>query len=299
VARVALGNVEIEVEGLGPEGAPPLLLLMGLGGQLVRWDEDFCALLVARGLRVYRYDHRDIGLSTKLDAFGAERVREALAALRRGEVPELPYRLEDMADDAAALIEALGLGSAHVAGVSMGGMISQLLALRHPARVRSLASIMSTTGDRSLPPPTPEAMAILMTPAPGEREAHIAYQVRSTRVLHGGGLPLDDAYVRRRAAREFDRAYHPLGVARQLLASMAQPSRRAALGSLRLPALVVHGDEDPLIRLEAGLDTHRSIPGSELRVIRGMGHYLAPAAWAELVPALADHALRAESLRSA
>lgn len=288
--RVNANGMQLEVEILGDDTAPPLLLVNGLSGQLVRWGDGFCDLLVQRGLRVVRYDQRDVGLSTKLDHFDLGRVRKALGRAFRREPTEVPYGLEDMADDAAALIVALGLGSAHVAGISLGGMVGQLAAIRHPQRLRSLVSIMSTTGDRSLPPPTPAATKVLMTLKPADRAGYIEHEVSSTRVFHGDALPFDEPTLRGRAAREYDRSYCPDGAARQLLASAVQKSRREPLRKVRTPTLIVHGDADPLVRLECGIDTHESIPGSKLHVMRGMGHDLCPAVWSEVADAIASHA---------
>jgi len=289
--RVPANGIEIEFESLGDEAAPALLLVNGLGGQLVRWGDAFCQLFVERGLRVLRFDQRDVGLSTKHDEFGIEQVRKSLGRAFRGEPTETPYRLEDLADDAAALLEALDIESAHVAGTSMGGMVAQLLALRHPQRTRSLTSMMSTTGDRSLPPPSPEAVKVLMTPKPAERAGFIEQEVANTRTCHGDALPFDEPYIRARAAREYDRSHCPDGAARQLLASSVQTSRREPLRSLRVPTLVIHGDCDPLVRPECGIDTHQCVPGSKLHMVRGMGHDLCGAAWDELAEVIAGHTL--------
>ncbi|MDJ0849543.1 MAG: alpha/beta fold hydrolase [Myxococcota bacterium] len=288
--KVAANGIELEVECLGDESAPPVVLVNGLGGQLVRWGDGFCTRLAEQGLRVFRYDQRDVGFSTKFDRFPIDRVRAAIGLAFRGESPEVPYGLEDMAGDLAALIHALGLGRAHVAGISLGGMVGQLAAIHHPERLTSLTSIMSTTGDRSLPPPTPAAAEVLMTQKPGDRAGYIDHEVASTRIFHGSGLPFDEAWIRERAAREFDRAYTPDGSARHLLASAVQASRREPLRGVRVPTLVVHGDADPLVRLECGLDTHASVPGSKLHVVRGMGHDLCPAAWDEIAAAIGAHA---------
>lgn len=287
---VEANGLQLEVERLGPTDAAPLLLINGLGGQLIRWGDGFCQLLVERGLHVIRYDQRDVGLSTKLSDFGVDKVRKSLGRALRGEPTEVAYGLEDMADDAAALIEALGLESAHVAGISLGGMVGQLLAIRQQGRVRSFCSIMSTTSDRSLPTPTREAVKVLMTMKPAEREGFIEYEVRSTRTFHGDVLPFDEDYVRNRAALEYDRAYEPDGTARQLLASSVAASRREGLREVRAPSLVIHGDQDPLIRPECGLDTQRCIPGSKLHLVAGMGHDLCTAAWAEVADAISEHA---------
>ena len=290
MSLVEANGMQLEVERLGDASAPPLVLINGLGGQLIRWGDGFCQLLLERGLQVIRYDQRDVGLSTKLSDFGIDRVRTSLGRAFRREPTEVAYQLEDMADDAAALIGALGFESAHVAGISLGGMVGQLLAIRHPQRVRSFCSIMSTTGDRSLPKPTREAVEVLMTMKPDDREGFIEHELRSTRSFHGKVLPFDEDYIRGRAAREYDRAYEPEGTARQLLASSVATSRREPLQKLRLRSLVIHGDQDPLIRPECGLDTQRCIPGSKLHVVAGMGHDLCRAAWGEVASAIADHA---------
>ncbi len=174
-------------------------------------------------------------------------------------------------------------------GSSMDGAIAQLVAIRHPSRVRTLTSVMATSGARDLPPPTPEAMSVLMTAAPKDREGHAEHEVANTRVIGGSGLPFEPERVKRRAWREYDRCFHPAGTARQLLATVMQPSRREALRALRIPTLVIHGDEDPLVRPECGVDTHRCVPGSSLRVIEGMGHELRRGAWPGIIDAVCEH----------
>lgn len=291
---VRSNGIELETELIGSATGRPLVLISGLGSQLTRWHEDFCAGLAARGHRVLRFDNRDVGRSQHFDDFGQERIAAALRALRKREVARLAYQLDDMADDVIGLLDAHGWESAHIAGASMGGMIAQLVALRAPHRVRSLVSIMSTTNERDLPGPTPAALEVLRTPAPTERDAYVEQQVRNERVLHGDELPLDEATARRRAALDFERGIDPLGIARQYLAILAQPGRRAALGALRAPTLVIHGDRDPLVPLEAGFDTHRSIPASRWQVIRGMGHVLPACVWPELIDTIAQHTGRSE-----
>jgi pimeloyl-ACP methyl ester carboxylesterase len=290
VPRIRAGDVLLEVERLGDPAAPALVLVNGLGSQLVRFDSRLCAALVAHGLQVVRFDNRDAGLSTKLDHFDLGRVRKAVGRVLRGEQSEVAYRLEDMADDVAALLDSLGIGAAHLAGNSLGGMIVQLVAIRHPARVASLTSIMSTTGDRSLPPPTPEAARILMTEKPRERAAWIEHDVVISRALHGDALAFDEGYTRRRAELEWERYHEPDGVARQFLAASVQASRREPLRRLRVPTLVIHGDRDPLIPLACGLDTHACVPGAKLRVVRGMGHDLQPSLFEEIAEAIGAHA---------
>ena len=282
-------GIDIEYETFGDDAEEPLLMIMGLGAQMIFWDDEFCGQLAQRGHRVIRYDNRDIGLSGKLDHAGAPDLMAGMQARLRGEPMAAPYTLDDMARDAVRLLEGLGLESAHVVGASMGGMIAQTLAIRHPERVRTLVSIMSTTGDPSLPPATPEATSLLLTPAPREREANIERALKAANVIGGNGFPIDEERIRRRAARAYDRCFHPPGVARQLAAIVASGNRREALGAVRAPTLVIHGDADPLVRLECGIATHEAIPNSELLVIEGMGHELPPPAWPRLVDAISSH----------
>jgi pimeloyl-ACP methyl ester carboxylesterase len=279
-------GIEIEYEVIGPPENRPLLLIMGLGTQMIHWDDELCAELVAHGHRVIRFDNRDVGGSTKLDGNGVPNVLAAMVAAARGATVDTPYRLSDMAADAAGLLDALDIESAHVVGASLGGMIAQTFALEHPDRVRTLTSIMSTTGHPDLPTATPDAAAALFQPAPSDREGNIERAVRVFRVIGSPGFPFDEERVRARAARAYDRCFHPAGVARQMIAIIASGSRRDALHALRVPTLVVHGADDPLIPLACGLDTAESIPGAELLIIEGMGHSLPPATWPRLVEAI-------------
>ena len=291
--RAQANGIELEWEAFGDEAGEPLLLVMGLGAQMVLWDELFCEKLAGRGFRVIRFDNRDVGLSTWLDQLGAPEPFQAAAALARGETPQVPYTLHDMADDTAALLEALELEAAHVVGASMGGMIAQTVAIRHPQRVRSLVSLMSTTGHPSLPAATPEALEILTTPSPTDREGAVAHGIRAARVIGSPGFPFDEARVRRRAERSFDRGFHPQAMARQLAAILGTPHRRDTLRAVRVPTLVVHGDADPLVRPEAGEDTARAVPGAELDLIEGMGHDLPEPAWERIIEGIARTAMRA------
>jgi pimeloyl-ACP methyl ester carboxylesterase len=288
--RAHANGIEIEYESFGDPGAPVVLLIMGLGAQMILWDEAFCAALVGRGFRVVRFDNRDVGLSTKLDAKGKPSVLAAMEAVRAGKPVDAPYLLADMADDATALLDALGIERAHVVGASMGGMIAQTVAIRHPARILSLTSIMSTTGDPDLPEPTPEAMLALLTPSPRERDAYIEHAVAAVRVLGSPGFPFDEEAVRMRSARSYDRSFHPAGFARQMVAVWASGSRTEALSSVRIPALIIHGDADPLIPLAAGRATAAAIAGAELLVIEGMGHDLPRPVWGRIVDAITRHA---------
>jgi len=287
-------GIEIAYEVIGRAQDRPLLLVMGLGTQLIFWDDDLCAMLAGRGHRVIRFDNRDVGLSTKLVERGVPNVMAGFAAAARGGAVGAPYTLSDMAADTAGLLDALDIESAHVVGASLGGMIAQTLAVEHPARVRSLTSIMSTTGARDLPGATPEAAAALLTPAPADREGNIARGVAVFRAIGSPGFPFDEARVRARAARAYDRCFHPAGVARQMMAILAAPSRRAALRGVGVPALVIHGADDPLVPLACGVDTADAIPRAERLIIEGMGHDLPRAAWPRIVDAIAALTARAE-----
>ena len=293
MARARSNGIELEYEVIGNPADPPLLLITGLGAQLITWDDELVLGLARRGHFVIRFDNRDVGLSTHFDDAPAPSAAEVLRRRASGEPLRVAYTLSDMADDAAGLLAHLELGSAHVVGASLGGMVAQTLALRHAERVRSLTSIMSSTGNPGLPPAKPEAMARLALPAPAERAAYVEHMVATQRVIAGSGFPFDEERSRRLAGRLFDRAFYPQGVARQLAAVLASGSRREALETLRVPTLVVHGLEDPLVPVDGGLDTHDAIPGSELLLIDGMGHSLPRGVWPSLIDAVQKHVARA------
>jgi pimeloyl-ACP methyl ester carboxylesterase len=297
VARARANGIEIEYESFGQRGSRPLLLIMGLGGQLLLWEEEFCAELVERGHFVVRYDNRDVGLSTKLVDAGEPNIPEMIAAAAAGRPCQAAYTLDEMADDAAALLDALELDSAHVVGASMGGMIAQTLVLRLPERVRSLISIMSTTGNPELTLPDPEALAALMAPRAEDREGAIEQAVSLQRIIGGTGFPFDAERTRRLATRSYDRSFYPVGMARQLAALIASGNRAPALAEVDAPTLVIHGDADPLIPLEGGRDTARAIPGAELLVIEGLGHELPPQVWPRIIDAISGHTEKAEASR--
>jgi pimeloyl-ACP methyl ester carboxylesterase len=297
MTRVRANGIEIEYDSFGSASGRPLLLIMGLGGQSIMWDEGFCEALAERGHFVVRYDNRDVGLSTKFDAAGIPNVMELMMQGAAGKTPSVPYTLDDMADDAAGLLEALGLESAHVCGASMGGMIAQTVAIRHGGRLRSLTSIMSSTGNPSLPPAKPEAMAVLMTPPPTDRAGSLDAAVRTWRTIGSPGFPFDEARIRERAGRLYDRSFYPQGTARQLAAILAHGNRAPRLREVSTPTLVIHGAADPLVPIEGGQDTARSIPGAELLVIEGMGHDLPQGAWPQLVGAISEHTAKAEARR--
>jgi pimeloyl-ACP methyl ester carboxylesterase len=297
MARVRANGIEIEYDSFGSASGRPLLLIMGLGGQMIMWDEGFCEALAERGHYVVRFDNRDVGLSTKFGHAGIPNVMELMMQAASGRAPSVPYTLDDMADDAAGLLDALDLESAHVCGASMGGMIAQTVAIRHGGRLRSLTSIMSSTGDASLPQARPEAMAVLMTPPPSDRAGSLDAAVRTWRTIGSPGFPFDEAKIRERAGRLYDRAFYPEGTARQLAAIVAHGSRAEKLRDVSAPTLVIHGADDPLVPLAGGRHTAESIPGAELLVIAGMGHDLPEGAWPTLVGAISEHTAKAEAQR--
>jgi pimeloyl-ACP methyl ester carboxylesterase len=288
--RAQANGIELEYETFGRAGDPPVLLVMGLGAQMILWHEEFCDALAGRGFHVVRYDNRDVGGSTWLDEAGVPDVAGTLAAVAAGRPIDAPYRLSDMAADAAGLLDALALDAAHVVGASMGGMIAQTLAIEHPGRVRTLTSIMSTTGARDLPPARPAAMALLMTPVPAERAAQIERQVQVSRTIGSPAYPSDEAELRALAERAFERGVNPPGFARQLVAILASGSRRDALAAVRAPTLVIHGADDPLVPVEGGRDTAAAVPGAALLEVPGMGHDLPRALWPAVVDAIVKHA---------
>jgi len=284
-------GIRLCYDTFGDAAAPPLVLIMGLAAQMIAWDEGFCTQLAGRGYRVIRFDNRDIGLSTRFDAAGVPDVGAALMAALQGKPVSAPYRLEDMALDTVGLLDALGIERAHVVGASMGGAIAQTIAIHHPSRVRTLTSIMATSGGPGLPPPTPEAMAVLMKPAPADFEAYAQSYAQTWKVLRAGAFAEDEARDRAKAEENFARGLNPAGVARQLAAILASGSRQAALASVAVPALVIHGDADPLVPLGCGLDVARRVPGSRLAVMEGMGHALPISFWPRIIDAIAAHAV--------
>ena len=293
MSKVKANNIEIEYETFGNASEKPLLLVMGLGAQMIAWDEKFIQHLVDRGFYVIRFDNRDVGLSTKCEEAGEPNIMQAFVAAQAGEPVESPYSLEDMADDAVGLLDALNIDKAHICGASMGGMIVQVIAFRHPSRVISLCSIMSTTGNPDLPPAKPEILQLLTTPVPPDRDAAIENGIKVQKILYGSGFPYDEERGRELAGKAFDRCFYPSGFGRQLLAIMANGNRKPKLASVTVPTLVIHGGDDKLVPLEGGKDTHDAIPGSELIVIDGMGHSLPPETWVQITDAIKTNAAKA------
>jgi pimeloyl-ACP methyl ester carboxylesterase len=292
--RAQVGSVELVYETIGDPVDAPLLLVMGLGMQLIHWDRELCELLAARGFHVIRFDNRDAGLSTKIRGPVPNVMR-----LMAGMPARVPYLLHDMAGDTFGLLDRLGIERAHVAGVSMGGMIGQTMAIERPERVLSLASMLSSTGDRRGGTPKLRVWSLMMRRAPQDRDAYIRYFVKVFRMIGSPAYRVDEERLRERAAETYDRAHYPPGTARQLAAIMASGSRTAALQQLEVPTLVIHGESDPLIPLRAGLATARAIPESELITVPGMGHDMPQELWPTFVDAIAKNAERASAKQAA
>jgi pimeloyl-ACP methyl ester carboxylesterase len=283
-----VGAVELVYETIGDPADPPLLLVMGLGMQLIHWDRELCELFAGRGFHVIRFDNRDAGLSTKIKGPVPNVMR-----LMAGLPTRVPYLLDDMAADTFGLLDHLGIERAHVVGTSMGGMIAQTMAIRRPERMLSLASMLSTTGDRRLGTPKLRVWSVLMRRAPRDRDAYIRYFLRVFRMIGSPAYRVDDERLRELAAATYDRCHYPAGTARQLGAIMASGSRTSALRELDVPTVVIHGESDPLVPVRAGIATARAIPAAELITIPGMGHDMPKELWPTYVDAIAKNAERA------
>ncbi len=284
-------GIEIVYQSFGDPADPTMLLLMGLGVQMLGWDEDLCELLAGRGFQVVRFDNRDVGRSTRMEGG----LRVDLMAAFAGDLSSVGYTLSDMADDTAGLLDHLGVERAHLVGASQGGMIAQTLAIERPQRVLSLTSIMSMTGDPSVGQPHPEALPALLTRPPAGREGFVDFVVRAWGVIGSPGFDADEEALRERARASYDRGIHPDGTARQLVAVLASGDRTEALRRLEVPTLVIHGTDDPLIDVSGGEATAKAIPGAELVLIEGMGHDLPRALWPRFVDLIVANAERART----
>jgi pimeloyl-ACP methyl ester carboxylesterase len=289
MATAQANGIELCYDTFGNRADPALLLVMGLGAQMILWNEEFCSQLAERGFFVIRFDNRDVGLSTKIEGGPAPDVQAAM----NGDFSSVTYRLDDMADDAAGLLDALGIPAAHIVGASMGGMIVQAMAIRHPQKVLSVASIMSTTGNPNVGQPTPEAMGALLAPPPKTREEAIELAVKSQQVIGSTGFPFDEALAREYAAKAWDRCTYPVGMARQLVGIMASGDRTESLTGVTAPTVVIHGSADPLVPPGGGKATAEAIPGAKLVMVEGMGHDLPRGAWPQIVDAIVENAGRA------
>lgn len=286
--RAKANGIELEYETFGDPSARPLLLIMGLGAQMISWNDDFCTQLADRGFHVIRFDNRDAGLSTRMEEAGFP----DMAAAYSGN-PKAAYELEDLADDAVGLLDALGIDAGHIVGVSMGGFIAQLVALNHPDSVLSLTSIMSGPGGEDEVAPTPEGAGVLMASPPATRDERVEQAIEFRRVLLGSKDPFDVEFERRRASRAIDRAYYPAGVGRQLVAILAARSRLERLKELRVPTLVIHGNDDLLIPVENGRLVAEAVPDARYVEFDGMGHALPKRVWPKVLDAIDEIAREA------
>ena len=289
---VGVGDLELCYELDGSPDEPVVVLVAGLGSSLATWDPRFVAMVREAGFAVLRFDNRDSGRSTVLE----DAPPFDLRAAARGDRSVVTYTLDDLADDLAGLLDALGIDAAHVVGTSLGGMIAQTAAVRHPAKVRSLCSIMSTTGARDVGQARPEAAPVLVRPPAGDLDGFVAGELDNQRVI-GSAAPafVDEEWRRAKATRIWDHGVHPRGTGRLLMAIVASGDRTAALGAVRAPTVVIHGDADPLIDVSGGRATAAAIPEARLLVVPGLGHELPPAVWPEVVEAVADNARRADA----
>ena len=297
MTAVKANGITIEYEEKGNKDGSPLILIRGLGTQLIDWPEKLIDGLAEGGFRVIYHDNRDVGLSSKIDHAGSPDLMDVMQKVGAGKPIKAPYTISDMAQDVTGLMDVLEISTANVFGISMGGMIAQSLAAKHGLRVRSMISVMSSSGNPDLPPGNPEAMGRLFSapPEPGDRDAVIAHGVETLKVIGSPGFPETESDLFKIAANRYDRCYCPEGVARQMMAVMSDGSRVEMLKSISVPSLVIHGLDDPLVPVEAGRDTAKHIPNASLKVIGGMGHNIPD----ELVPRFVDlitrHAQKADT----
>jgi pimeloyl-ACP methyl ester carboxylesterase len=290
--KVGPHGIDIAYQRLGNYDAPVVLLIMGVAAQSIHWPDAFCHVLVEGGLQVIRFDNRDSGLSTHLTDAPPPNLPAALA----GDLSSVSYTLSDMAADAVGLLDVLGFKKAHVIGASMGGAIAQTMAIEHPDRVRSLTSLMSTTGDMSVGQPSPDVLRTVFSGLPAtSRDEVIQRMVRAFRIVGSPGYPADEKEVAARAGRAYDRCYDPIGVARQAVASVASGDRTERLRHLEVPTLVIHGLADRMCDVSGGRATAEAIPGAELVLIEGMGHDLPPGLRSQLSERIAEFVWREEA----
>jgi pimeloyl-ACP methyl ester carboxylesterase len=290
--QISANGITLEVEDHGLAGGEPLVLVMGLGMQLVAWHPDFVAMLVARGFRVIRFDNRDIGLSQRFDHLGVPNLAFDSLKYAVGMKVDAPYTVATMADDTAGLLDAMGLSSAHICGASMGGMIAQQLAIRHPKRVRSLTLIMTSSGARRLPGPSLKVRSALISRPKDAKNVQsvIEHYVKLYKLIGSPGYPAADAYLNERLGQSVRRSYRPQGTARQMIAIAADGDRSPLLGSIKVPTQIIHGAQDPLVPVPAGRDLAAKIAGARIDVIDGMGHDLPTPLWPRFVSGIASAA---------
>ena len=289
--KTTANGIEIHYEEQGDPAAPAMLLIMGFGAQLTLWPDELVEALAAQGFRVIRYDNRDVGLSQKFDGVKAPGLVKMTLLSKIGFTPKVPYTLADMADDGVGLLDALGIERAHIVGASMGGMIAQHVAARHPDRCLSLTTVFSTTGNPKLPPARPESMKALITrPDSTEEGVLVEHGMMLARTIGSPGYPAPEDRLRERTLASVRRSFYPEGPTRHLSAIVADGDRRAMLRDIAVPTLVLHGEDDPLVPCEGGRDTAASIPGAKLKTIPGWGHDLPLELVDELAGAIGEHA---------
>lgn len=288
---VRANGIDLAYDEFGDSQNPVMLLIMGLGTQMIAWPQEFCEGLAARGYRVIRFDNRDIGLSQKMDDSRAPNILRMVACSRLNVPFKVPYRLHDMAEDAIGLLDALDIGSAHVVGASMGGMIAQLMAGHFPFRVLSLTSIMSTSGRRSLPGADRKvALHMVRRPAKADPQALQDHAMRTWRLIGSPAYQPSDDALREKLALSYQRSYYPAGHTRQMAAIMASGDRISVLQKIQAPTLVIHGKADPLVPVSGGVDTARLIRGARLELFDGMGHDLPQPLLPQFVDLISSHA---------
>ncbi len=281
-------GITICYETFGEAHNPPLLLVSGLGVQMIGWADDLCVKFVERGFFVIRYDNRDVGRSTRLEGLPVPKSHQILLRTIFGRKFRHAYTLSDMARDGIGLLDALNIRAAHLFGVSMGGMIAQTMTIEHPHRVLSLTSMMSTTGERNIPRPTNAAMRVLLAAPPSDLDGYITTSLDTYKTLSGSGYPLDESRMRPYFETVFKRGRYPAGTGRQLGAIVNTDGRRSALQHVQVPTLVIHGDEDPLVHYEGGRDTAAAIPHAKLMTIHGLGHTLPMVIWDQIVGGIGE-----------
>lgn len=286
--QVSANGINLEYDTFGEESNRPLLLVMGLGAQMIHWDEDFCDMLADAGHFVIRYDNRDIGLSEKMGQFSIPDMAQMMADFLEGKTPEVPYTLDDMAADGMGLLDALDIDQAHICGASMGGMIVQAMAINYGDRIRSMTSIMASTGNPDLPPASPEAQTALTTTAEENEAAVVQRAIEMNAVVGSPGFEFDIERATSKAIAAFKRSFYPAGIARQMAAVAAHGDRRERLNQISVATLVIHGTDDCLVPVEGGIDTHENIKNSTLMLIEGMGHDLPVGAWKRIVEGVSN-----------
>jgi len=275
-------GIEITYDSFGNVGDPAILLIMGLGTQMIFWPNEFCQLLASQQYRVIRFDNRDIGKSTWFKNAYVPGMLSFVANSMFNHKVNAPYLLDDMAQDSFGLMDALSIEDAHIVGASMGGMIAKCMAIKAPKRVKSLTTIMSTTGDRSLPKPSAKIGATFLKPMPKTADAYLDFTLKFLKLLHGEHYPFEHERIEKLIKESFERGVNPAGVGRQFAAIVDSPDRTKSLKELQIPSLVIHGDADILIPVECGIATAKAIPNAKLKIFEGMGHTMPRQLWPEI-----------------